>query len=121
MLYVERFKKEISDILKKSSCNCLINCKKCKNEKICEDIDRFNNDSYDIEKLLFSEYKEPINVTKFEYDLINVYYKNALPSNVNQKLRSYNVICKLKEKGYFKNLDLDMTIGEFKDRVDIKE
>ena len=88
-----------------------IDCDKCK----------FYNGIDKILETLLKEHKEPIRLTQLEYDLLEVYYNNAYKSNYNQLLRSYNVICKLKEKGYFKNLDLDMTIGEFKENVEVVE
>lgn len=55
---------------------------------------------------------ESINVTQMEYDLIKSYYESATECNYKQKLKQYQVINRLHEKGYFKNVDLEMTIGD---------
>lgn len=73
-----------------------------------------------IVKWLTSYEEDKIKLKKFEYDLIDIYYKKDLPNNINQKLKQYNIICQLKEKGNFKNVDLEMTIGELKNRMEVE-
>ena len=111
----EKYIEEISTILANSHCDNAHLCNICNVRNVCEKLGSL--DEKEIQEFLLSDYKEPIRLTQLEYDLLEVYYNNAYKSNYNQLLRSYNVICKLKEKGYFKNLDLDMTIGEFKENV----
>lgn len=91
-----------------SGCGCY--CKECE----------FNN-TIGILNYLSEKHSDKIKVTQFEYDLLNVYITNAMKSNYNQRLTNYNVIVRLKEQGYFKNLNLYQTIGQIKDLLEVEK
>ena len=64
---------------------------------------------------LKEEYKEPIKLTKWEYDLI-LNCADARGYCVKDKLNNYWIIEGMKQKGYFKGIDnLDITFKEVKD------
>lgn len=96
----------------KTGHNCesrMENCQECE----------FNN-TIGVLKYLAEKHDNKIKVTQFEYDLLKLYIENCNYSNYNQRLRNYHIVVKLKEKGYFKNLDLDKTVGEIKDLLEVE-
>ena len=67
---------------------------------------------------LNKEYKEPIKLTQFEYDMLSirksvVCHESPLKDNIYFR--------KLKEKGYFKNVDLSMTAIEILENCEVVE
>lgn len=106
--YVEKIKKEIKyedffctvASIKNESDLCNENCFKCKMS--CLD-------------WLKEEYKEPIKLTKWEYDLI-LNCSEANGYSDEDKLNNYWIIEGMKQKGHFKGIDnLDITFKEVKD------
>lgn len=106
--YVEKIKKEIKyedffctvASIKNESDFCNENCFKCKMS--CLD-------------WLKEEYKEPIKLTKWEYDLI-LNCSEANGYSDEDKLNNYWIIEGMKQKGHFKGIDnLDITFKEVKD------
>lgn len=96
----------------KTGYNCesrMENCQECE----------FNN-TIGVLKYLAEKHDNKIKVTQFEYDLLKSYIENCNASNYNQRLRNYHIVVKMKEKGYFKNLDLDKTVGEIKDLLEVE-
>lgn len=72
-----------------------------------KDYENFDKKGFD---WLFQEYKEPIKLKQWEYDLIDTCYKcNAYLET--DTLNNYNFFESLKEKGHFKGIeDTSMTI-----------
>ena len=65
---------------------------------------------------LNKEYQEPIKMSQFEYDLlINCTQINSY--NQRDKLYDYWIIEGMKDKGYFQNVDLDMTLKKVIERA----
>lgn len=70
---------------------------------------------------LKEEYKEPIKLTKWEYDLI-LNCVDAQGCCVKDKLNNYWIIEGMKQKGHFKGIDnLDITFKEIEDNHIIVE
>lgn len=70
------------------------------------------NTTYDCIKWLCAEYKEPIKLKQWEYDLL--YEINTTD------FRSVYVLVKLKEKGYFKGIpDTTMNIKDILDNCEV--
>lgn len=92
----------------KDSC-CVMNCSECEfnNVKACFDF-------------LQDEYKGPkIKLSKFEYDLLDTYIKKLYSKN--DKISDYGTLKYLKQKGYFKDVDLDLTFKYILDNCEIEE
>lgn len=118
----EKFKKEIADLLVNSGCTKEIDCKECENGKMCDLI----KDNPDIlEKWFFEEYKEPIKLTQFEYDLLIVHISCPYDDEdemKDTKLSSSSYIIEgMKKEGYFKNVDLEMTLKEVLENCEVVE
>lgn len=65
---------------------------------------------------LKEEYKEKIKLSRFEYDLL-INCNQANDYNEDSELNEYWIIKGMQEKGYFKNVDLDMTFKEIIERI----
>lgn len=112
--YVEEIKEEIEDVnffcivasIKDKNCLCNDDCSSCRMS--CLD-------------WLKEEYKEPIKLTKWEYDLIlNCTEANGYSDE--DMLKEYWIIEGMKYKGYFKGVDnLNITFKEVKDNHIIME
>lgn len=96
---------EIAYILKyKKRCNECSGCEFYKDLKKCLDY-------------LLEEHREPIKLTQFEYDML-IIRKNAVC--YYSPLKSNTYFKELKEKGYFKNVDLDMTAKEVLENCEVE-
>ena len=63
---------------------------------------------------LLAEYKEPIKLTKFEYDLLMSYI------NKGYSLKNYSELKEMRNKGYFEGVtDTSMTINEILDNCEV--
>ena len=61
------------------------------------------------------EYQEPIELNRFEYDLLSTYCESYdIPTH---RVKSYTFFNDLRGKGHFKNVDLTMTFGEILERA----
>lgn len=69
---------------------------------------------------LNQEYVEPIELTQFEYDLIRN-CKEATSYKDSNKLNECWIIGGMKEKGHFKNVDLNMTFKEIFENCVVKD
>ena len=67
---------------------------------------------------LNQEYKEPIKLTQFEYDLLTIRNSSVC---FNSPLECSRYFEELKEKGYFKNVDLSMTTKEVLENCEVVE
>ena len=65
---------------------------------------------------LYQEYEPPIELTQLEYDLLKVATKHKEYS-VNDRLHVYEYINILASAGYFKDVNLALTIKEVLDRA----
>lgn len=68
----------------------------------------------------FEEHKEPIKLTQFEYDLLE-YYTNVDNSWNGRILHENYAIRYMCDKGYLKNVDLNMTFREVLDNCEVIE
>ena len=69
---------------------------------------------------LNQEYKEPIKLTQFEYDLL-INCKGATNYNENDIIKNYWIIEGMKQKGYFKNIELSMNFKEVLENCEVVE
>lgn len=69
---------------------------------------------------LYEEYEPPIELTQLEYDLLKVATKHKEYS-VNDRLHVYEYINILASNGYFKDVNLALTIKEVLDRAVVKD
>lgn len=64
---------------------------------------------------LASPYKKPpYKLTQFEYDLLEQFL-------TSYKLKEITMIMKLKTKGYFNNINFDLTVGEVLDNCEVSK
>lgn len=73
---------------------------------------------------LNEEYKEPIKLTQFEYDLLIAYASCPYDDEdemKDMKLSSSYIIEEMKKEGYFKNVDLEMTLIEVLENCEVEE
>ena len=73
-----------------------------------------------IKKWLYEEYKEPIKLTQFEYDLL-INCKETTDYNENDIIEDYWIIEGMKQKGYFKNIELSMNFKEVLENCEVVE
>lgn len=64
---------------------------------------------------LLEEYKEPIQLTQFEYDLLGLYSYGKSSSGFD----FFNTLRSMKRKGYFKNIDEDMEINDILNNCEV--
>ena len=112
----EKYIKEISKILANSHCDNAYLCNICNVRNVCEKLGSL--DEKEIHKFLLSEYKEPIKLTQFEYDMLSTTSKYHLWLG---ELKNGLYYIKMKEKGYFKNVDLSMTAKEVLENCEVVE
>ena len=112
----EKYIEEISTILANSNCDNAHLCNICNVRNVCEKLGTLDDE--EIHEFLLSEYKEPIKLTQFEYDIINYH----------GKLSKFNDICILmamKNKGHFKHMNsvekCSMTIKEILENCEVVE
>lgn len=97
---------------------CAVLCEKVKN-KSCDGVSCRNCDFNYFEKVidyLLQEHKELIKLTQWEYDMIEItkqFNHDLIYLNENLYFQ------KLKEKGYFKNVDLRMTAKEVLENCEV--
>lgn len=90
----------------------------CGNKKDCDECKK------DLIKWLNEEYKEPIKLTQFEYDLLMVHMSAPFDDEdemKDTKLSSSYIIEGMKEEGYFKDIDLEMTLKEVLEKCEVIE
>lgn len=112
--YVEEIKEEIEYV----NFFCIVASIKDKNDLCNDDCSACRMSCLD---WLKEEYKEPIKLTKWEYDLV---LNCAEARNYNDKdtLKKYWIIEGMKHKGYFKGInDLNITFEEIKNNHIIVE
>ena len=99
---------------------CCISVYEFKNHKECSPVkpcDRCEFDStIKILEYLNEEYEPPIELTQLEYDLLKVATKHKEYS-VNDRLHVYEYINILASAGYFKDVNLALTIKKVLDRA----
>lgn len=90
------------DLLKKYNHfeNCYDNCDICLKQSLI---------------MLAQEYKEPIELTQFEYDLLDSYVLKGY------KFESCGILPEMHKKGYFKNVDTSMKIKEILENCVVKD
>lgn len=79
------------------------------NKTSCNECE-FNNNLKNSLNCLLEEHKEPIKLKQWEYDFLKI--RETDYGGLNRPLNENIYIKKLKNKGYFKNVDLNMTTEE---------
>lgn len=99
---------------------CCRDVYKFKNREECQSYSRCDCCEFDITinilEYLNKEYEPPIELTQLEYDLLKVATKHKEYS-VNDRLHVYEYINILASNGYFKDVNLALTIKEVLDRA----
>lgn len=92
---------------------CAISCRECD----LADKSGHCIGSYEIINWLKQPYKKtPYKLNQFEFDLLQSYLKG----NLNRcKLKDINTLNELKDKGYFKDIDFDLTIHEILENCEV--
>lgn len=86
--------------------------KRC-NGKFCVDCE-FSRNADECIKEILAEHKEPIKLTKFEYDLLMSYI------NKGYSFKNYSELKEMRNKGYFEGVtDTSMTINEILDNCEV--
>lgn len=105
---MKNFEAYINDIIEEDACHayrlankndhleCRSECFYCENKEKVRD-------------WLLKENKEPIKLTEFEYDLLEIIY-NIDKYKMYKTIKDWSILRCLKQKGYFKNVDEDMEI-----------
>lgn len=112
----EKYIEEISTILANSHCNNALLCNICNVRNVCKKLGLL--DEKEIQEFLLSDYKEPIKLTQFEYDLLTIRNSSVC---YNSPLKGSRYFEELKEKGYFKNVDLIMNSKEILENCEVVE
>lgn len=68
---------------------------------------------------LNEEYKESIELSQMEYDLLYLFSKYFNEEDI--KLCEHGILIGMKGKGYFKNVDLELTFSEVLERATIND
>lgn len=90
-----------------------VDCGKCYIGRLTNEVDCGTNAI----KWLASPYKKPVyKLTKFEYDLLNAYKDSGMLKSVS----SYSAMHELHEKGYFKDIDINIPIHKILENYEIK-
>lgn len=107
---MKNFEKHIGCILEKSACCTYkyIN----KNNLICDRTCTTCKEKEKVINWLLEEYKEPIKLTKFEYDLLGVY-------SVDTAFCGFEALIKMKQKGYFENVVANMKIADILENCEV--
>lgn len=76
-----------------------------------------------IKQWLEEEYKEPIKLTQFEYDLIMNCFevREEVIEGYNDNFETWWILKCMKEKGYFKEVNSEMELSEILDNCEIVE
>lgn len=112
----EKYIEEISTILANSHCDNAHLCNICNVRNVCEKLGSI--DEKEIQEFLLTDYKEPIKLTQFEYDMLLI-TKLFHPSL--EKLEENLYYINLQDKGYFKNVDLSKTAKEVLENCEVVE
>lgn len=67
--------------------------------------------------LLLAEHKEPIKLTKFEYDLLKCYQE----TKDDGEFEDHYILKEMQYKGHFQNVDYNLTIEEILDNCEVTE
>lgn len=89
------------------------------NKTSCNECE-FNNNLKNSLNCLLEEHKEPIKLKKWEYDYFQV-MKEIAPTLVRDLINTDSYLLKLKEKGYFENVDLNMTLKEVLENCEVED
>lgn len=115
MKNVEKYSHKIAELLS-IKCTGERNCDECPFDEFCSQI---GGSSSQIEDWLFKEYKELIELTQFEYDLIHA----MVHTGGGRYEFKYTVCDNLKkEKGYFKGIeDTNMALANILSNCVVKD
>lgn len=105
----------IASYIARADCSRECSCSSCEDECICSSISR---NKEQVKNWLLEEHNEKIKLKKWEYDYFQV--MKEMVSKLDRKLiDADSYLSKLKEKGYFESVDLNMTVKEALDNCEI--
>lgn len=79
-----------------------------------DDFKKYSEKGFD---WLLAEHKEPIKLTKFEYDLLKCYQK----TKDDGEFEDHYILKEMQYKGHFQNVDYNLTIEEILDNCEVIE
>ena len=85
--------------------------------KRCLDCEFHGDSAKECVKAMLSEYKEPIKLTKFEYDLLKCYQE----TKDDGEFVDHYILKEMQYKGYFQNVDYNLTIEEILYNCEVTE
>lgn len=98
---------------------------KIKNGKVCTNSISCNrcefNENINVLKYLAEKHNEKIKVTQFEYDVIDSLKKIYNGSCNFVDINKFPILTKMKEKGYFKNIDINMCFYELCEKLEVED
>ena len=77
-----------------------------------DDFKKYSEKGFD---WLLEKHKEPIKLTKFEYDLLKVYQK----FNDDGEFSDHFILIEMQYKGHFQNVDYNLTIEEILENCEV--
>ncbi len=105
----------IANLLTELECIRDCECESCEDKYVCSKV---ISEKKETKKWLLEEHNEKIKLKKWEYDYFQV--MKEMVSKLDRKLiDADSYLSKLKEKGYFKNVDLNMTAEEVLENCEI--
>lgn len=122
MTNLEFYKDEFVKILKeRDPCLCNYFCA-IKQYDECSDCPFYKGreadcDYYKFADWLLAEHKDPIKLTKFEYDLLKCYQE----TKDDGEFEDHYILKEMQYKGYFQNIDYNLTIEEILDNCEVIE
>lgn len=93
-------------------CDCQVNNKQCKHCIL--------DDTLNVIRALNQDVPDKFILTQFEYDLL-INCKGATDYNENDIIKNYWIIEGMKQKGYFKNIELSMNFKEVLENCEVVE
>ena len=105
----------IANLLTELECIRDCECESCEDKYVCSKV---ISEKKETKKWLLEEHKEKIKLKQWEYDMLAV-VKNSINSNLILESNIY--FKELKEKGYFENVDLNMTLKEVLENCEVED
>lgn len=90
--------------------------KSCEGKK-CEYCEFYGDSAEESIKAMLAEYKEPIKLKKWEYDLLKVYQK----FKDDGEFSDHFILIEMQYKGHFQDVDYNLTIEEILDNCEVIE
>ena len=104
----------IANLLTELECIRDCECESCEDKYVCSKV---ISEKKETKKWLLEEHNEKIKLKQWEYDLLKI--REVDYGGMNRPLDENRYIVKLKEKGYFENVDLNLKTEEVLENCEI--